>query len=98
MTLNTDAPYYDAPDAADDDAVYPYSFQNHKNKKNNMTTNTDAPDDDAPIFPMMMLPPPIFILDFSRKCKIYPKSMLTLFFLMTVTDSDSTTDYAYPTQ
>ena len=44
MTPNTDALNDDATNAADNDAAYPYSLLNYKNKKNNMIPNTDAPN------------------------------------------------------
>ena len=43
MKHNADALNADAPDAA-----YTYSLSNKKNNKNNMTTNTYAPDIYAP--------------------------------------------------
>ena len=55
MNLNIDAPAADDPYTDNNDAIYPYYFYNCKNKKNNMTPNTDAPDD-APILLLMMLP------------------------------------------
>ena len=47
MAPNTDAPNDDAPNAADYDTDYPYSMRNRKHKKNNITTNTDALDNDT---------------------------------------------------
>ena len=51
MAPNTDAPSDDTSDAFDDDADYLYSLRNHKNKKNNMTPNTDTPM----MMPLMLL-------------------------------------------
>ena len=79
MTLNTDAPGSDAPNAADYDASYPYSLWNIKNKKNNMTPNTDDPNDDAPYAADdYAASPDSLILYSSLKQKIDPKSMLKL--------------------
>ena len=61
MAPNTDAPSDDTSDAFDDDADYLYSLRNHKNKKNKITSNTNAPNDDDLILLMMMLPLPTLL-------------------------------------
>ena len=48
MTPNNDTPDTGASDAADNAAAYPYSLRNRKYKKNNMTPNIYAPNDDTP--------------------------------------------------
>ena len=79
MTPKTNAPNTDAPDDSDNDATCSWSLYNHKNKKNNMTTNTDAHIDDAlDAYDGGDDSPESLILDSSLKCKIEPNSMSKL--------------------
>ena len=62
-----------------------------------MTPNTDSPDYGAPdAADYDAAPPDSLILDSSIKRKIDPNSMLELKIIMTVTNSDTATDDAYP--
>ena len=69
----------DAPDAADEDAAYPYYLHNLKNKENSMTPNTDDPENYSPDYAYDdAASPNSLILYSSLKRKIDPKSMLKL--------------------